>query len=1046
MAAALMMALGAQAAEEKTERWLDPEVTRVNAETLRSSYFAYETEALATRGEKSESARFMSLEGQWKFNWVKDHDKAPVNFQLPGYDDADWVSFPVPGLFEMNGYGDRIYKNIGYAWCQQFENNPPFVEERNNYTGSYRREFLIPADWKGKQIYMHVGSATSNLTLWIDGKEVGYSEDSKMEVEFDVTKYLTPGKKALIAMQVMRWCDGSYAEDQDFWRFSGIAREVYMYARPTAHIQDLSVVPDLTDNYQNGVLDIKLTSSNAAGKEVALVLKDAKGGQIAQENVKLDKKGEGAASLKVSNPEKWSAELPNLYTLYAALKDSDKTLETIPQRVGFRKVEIKGQQLLVNGQPILIKGADRHEMDPAGGYVVPVSRMINDIKLMKELNINAVRTCHYPDDPRWYDLCDQYGIYLVAEANFESHGMGYGEKRLSQDPRYRKAVIERNENNVRVQKNHPSVIVWSLGNESGYGDNFMAAYDRLKEMDPSRPVQYQMAGSDGKTDIYCPMYERPDGDANYCKSGNPRPLIQCEYAHAMGNSIGGLKEYWDIVRQYPNYQGGFIWDFVDQGVYGVSKKTGKPIFMYGGDMGRYPASDHNFNCNGIVAPDRSLTPHSYEVRHWYQSIWLKNLSMSDGTIDLFNENFFKNMDNVKAVVKILVDGEVKMTDTVDEFGGVGPQQTKRIELGKLPLARKVMGLMRQYPRSEIMANIEFLLKAEEPLLPAGWMVAAQQFTLQKYNFPTRTQVMAEAKADSRTDEKGVKVDSMRACYTMEANGLSLTVCRWTGELDYVDLDGKPILEDEYHVTPNFWRAPTDNDYGAQLQVKFDKWKDPRKDCKSVACYAEGECQTIKVVYELQDLEAQLSLTYTMTPAGEVIVNEHLDTKGDAKDKPQLFRFGMQWVMPKEYRNITYYGMGPTENYIDRHGFQTLGLWKQKVADQYWPYVRPQESGNKTQVRYWTLTDDGGRGLTFIATGDMECSTLNYLPSDLDSGRHKDHVQMHSGDLEPRDFSVLQIQARQFGLGCIDSWGAWPMDAYHMPYQDYDFTYIVKAVR
>ncbi len=1043
---ALAVGLTAQAGQEKTERWLDPSVNRVNVETSRSSFFAYENTSLAEKGIKENSARFMSLEGKWKFNWVKDHDKAPKGFQAIDYDDAAWEEFPVPGLFEMNGYGDRIYKNVGYAWSTQFANNPPIVEERDNYTGSYRREFMIPAEWKDQQILMHVGSATSNLTVWVNGQEVGYSEDSKMEAEFDVTKYLKAGQKALVAMQVMRWCDGSYGEDQDFWRFTGIAREVYMYARPKAHIQDLFITPDLTNNYTDGTLNVKVSGLNAAGKSLSFKLVNNKGMEVASQTTTLGKSGEAEVNFEVKSPEKWTAETPYLYTLYTTLSDGKEQLEVIPQNVGFRKVEIKDKQLLVNGQPILIKGADRHEMDPDGGYVVPLSRMIQDITIMKQLNINAVRTSHYPDDPRWYDLCDKYGIYLVAEANFESHGMGYEDARLAQDPRYKQTIVERNINNVRVQKNHPSIITWSLGNESGYGDNFAQAYDELKKMDPSRPVQYEQAIWNGKTDIFCPMYYDYGNCDKFGQGNDPRPLIQCEYAHAMGNSMGGFKEYWDLVRKYPNYQGGFIWDFVDQGVWGTSKVTGKPIFMYGGDSGRYPASDHNFNCNGIIAPDRSLTPHSYEVRHYYQNIWLNNLNMTRGTIDLYNENFFVNMGNVEGYISILQDGKVVLTGTLRDLDKIAPQETKTIDLTTLPVALDAWNLVKQNPSSEILANVEFRLTKPEPLLESGWVVASQQFVIQKYKYPVVADVLDAAEADLRSDDKAISVDERLACYTVEAGGLSISVNRRTGELDYVDLDGEPLLQDGYHVIPNFWRAPTDNDYGASLQNKFSAWKQPQKSLKGVSCYAEGNAQVIKVEYDLKPLEASLTHTYTMDAAGELIINQHLDVNEQAENKPQFFRFGMQWVMPQKYNSIHYYGMGPIENYIDRTGSQKLGIYDQKVSDQYWPYVRPQESGNKTQVRYWNLTDVSGKGLSFVATGDMECSTLPYLPSDLDSGMNKYAVQMHSGDLTPRDFSVLQIQQCQFGLGCITSWGAWPIEKYQTKWQDYDFTYIVKPLR
>ncbi|MDY5329154.1 MAG: glycoside hydrolase family 2 TIM barrel-domain containing protein, partial [Bacteroidaceae bacterium] len=645
----------------QTPRWLDPQVNRVNTEKSRSSFFAYESESLAKKGVKEESNRFLSMEGTWKFRFCKDHNLAPKNFFLPDYDDTLWDKFPVPGLFEMNGYGDKIYKNVGYAWATQFASNPPHVEEKNNYTGSYRRTFNIPAQWKGDRIYVHVGSATSNLTLWVNGKEVGYSEDSKLAAEFDITKYVVPGQKATIAMQVMRWCDGSYGEDQDFWRFTGIAREVYMYARPAAHIQDLFVTAGLTNNYTDGTLNVKVDAVQAAGKTLTLTLTDANGNNVWQTSETLKGKGTQVIDTQVKAPKIWSAETPHLYTLMTTISDKNGIIEAIPQKVGFRSVEHKGNQILVNGKAILFKGADRHELDPDGGYVVSVERMTEDIAMLKKFNFNAVRTCHYPDDPRWYDLCDQYGIYLVAEANFESHGMGYGERSLSINPIYKKTIVERNQNNVLVQKNHPSIIFWSLGNESGKGENFDAAFDEVKALDNSRVVQYEQMWQDGKTEVFCPMYYEPNKCEEYCKGSNPRPLIQCEYAHAMGNSGGNFKEYWELIRKYPNYQGGFIWDFIDQGVRGVSKRTGKQIWMFGGDDGRYPATDHNFNCNGVLQPDRTPNPHAYEFRHYQQNYWIKSLDMQTGMAEVYNEDFFRSMDNVEGLVTILVDGKAVMT-------------------------------------------------------------------------------------------------------------------------------------------------------------------------------------------------------------------------------------------------------------------------------------------------------------------------------------------------------------------------------------------------
>ncbi len=1037
LAAALMASMCLQAAD-KTERWLDPKVNRVNTLPSRSSFFAYENQTLAAKGEKRESSRFMSLEGQWKFLFVKDHNLAPKDFYLPGYDDAAWVNFPVPGLMEMNGYGDRIYKNIGYAWYTQFQNNPPFVEEKNNYTGSYRREFLIPASWEGQQIIMHVGSATSNLTLWVNGKEVGYSEDSKVAAEFDLTKYVTPGKKALIAMQLMRWCDGSYLEDQDFWRFTGIAREVYMYARPQACVEDLFIVPDLTNNYKDGELTVTIDTKNAKGKTLELSLVDADGNKVwsATETVTGSKQ---TVKASVKAPKQWSAEIPYLYTLYTTLKDKDNKLEVIPQQVGFRKVEWKGNQILVNGKPVLFKGVNRHEMDPDGGYVISMERMIQDLRVMKELNVNAVRTCHYPDDPRWYELCDKYGFYMVAEANIESHGMGYGDKTLAKNAAYEQAHLERNRDNVLIQKNHPSIIFWSMGNEAGYGPNFEKAYDLIKEMDSSRVVQYEQADKEGKTDVFCPMYYGYDECEKYLKSGNNRPLIQCEYSHAMGNSGGGFREYWDMTRKYPNYQGGFIWDFVDQAVRSTSKVTGNPIWQYGGDAGRYPASDHNFNCNGVILPDRSYHPHAYEFQHYHQSYWLKNLDMSRGTVEIYNENFFRDMRNIRMELSILVDGKEVLCEIMPTIQ-LDPQKTEILNLASYPIADKALKIMEENPNAEILANVEFKLNNSEPLLPAGFTVARQQLTLREYKFPTAAAVLAETRQNV---EQYIKVDSQLACYVLSAADMTVTINRQTGNIDYIDVCGKPVLQEGYAVTPNFWRAPTDNDYGANLQKKFAQWKNPGLKKTSLTLTKEATSCTVKAEYDMTVVNGKLTLTYTLTDEGNLIVRQQM--KNDpAKKNDNMFRYGMQWVMPKEYDRVMYYGRGPIENYIDRNA-QPLGVYTQSVADMYHPYIRPQESGNHTDVRTWAVVNPAGHGLQFVATGKMECSTLNFLPEDLDDGVEKNDEQRHSGDLVPRPFSVLQIQQRQFGLGGEDSWGAWPRREYHLNCLDYDFTYIVKAI-
>ena len=983
---------------ETVPEWRNPLVNQQNREPRRANFFAFESEELAMKGEKSQSSRYLSMEGMWRFLFVKNHQDAPASFYQVGYDDSKWEDFPVPGLFELNGHGDRIYKNIGYAWATTFDSNPPYIGETENYTGSYRREFMLPEDWKGQQVLFHVGSATSNLKVWVNGKYVGYSEDSKVAAEFDITRYLKKGKN-LIAMQVMRWCDGSYLEDQDFWRFTGIAREVYLYARPKTHIEDIVIGQDYQDG--KGFLDVNVKA--VGNPTVTMALYDPSGELVAEGISK---------TLEFNQAKAWTAETPNLYTLYITASKGDKVLEVVRQRVGFRHIEIKGGQLLLNGQPILIKGVDRHELDPDGGYIVSVERMRQDIRIMKQLNINAVRTSHYPDDPRWYELCDSAGLYLVAEANLESHGMGYGEGTLAKRKDFAQMHLERNQGNVLTLRNHPSIIIWSMGNEAGYGPNFEQVYDWVKSVDKIRPVQYEQAGHWGKTDIFCPMYFYYTDCEKYAQTDNPRPLIQCEYAHAMGNSMGGFKEYWDLIRKYPKYQGGFIWDFVDQGLRDKSKVTGKEIFTYGGDYGRYPASDNNFNCNGIIAPDRRLNPHAYEVQYYYQNLWITDKGLKDGKIEIYNENFFKPVKNLKLAVEVKSDGmkSKSLQLLVDE---VLPQQRKAFEFAEIK--KYINGL---YHAGEILVNFQF---------ESG---ERQQFVVKPYVF--------DKLETQQLDERNVQKEETKSYVKFSTKGTTLTIGKQSGLIDYLDIDGQPMLVDRQSITPEFWRAPTDNDYGARLQQRFAAWKNPQM--KVTSCSVVDN----SVIANLDLPMATLTMTYTLQADGSVIVRQQMEPKADQKET-WMFRYGMQLQMPKQYDRVEYYGRGPHENYCDRNSSEIIGRYKNKVADEYFPYVRPQESGNHTDVR-WFIVSDGQRGLKFESTAPMECSALPYLTEDLDGGVNKDAHHMHSGDLTERPLTQVHIQQHQMGLGCVNSWGAWPEKPYMLPLQTYDFTFAITPVR
>lgn len=1008
----------ALATSEKSPKWLDPRVNHENREARRANFFAFENSKLAEAGDKSKSDRYIDLEGMWKFCFTENHYDAPGDFYKVGFDDSEWVDFPVPGLFEINGYGDRIYKNTSYSWATTFESNPPYVGEQSNYTGSYRKEINIPEGWIGQEVVLHIGSATSNLSVWINGKYVGYSEDSKIAAEFDITKYVKKGNN-LIAMQVMRWCDGSYLEDQDFWRFTGISREVYLYSRPKTHIADLRVDQDLVDNYSTGVLNVSTTIANGKRATVELVLKDNEGNVM----------GSGS-NIRVENAKAWTAETPYLYTLFVTLLKDGKEIETIVQKVGFRHVEIRDAQLFVNGQPIYIKGVDRHELDPDLGYVVSPERMISDIKVMKRLNVNAVRTSHYPNDPRWYDLCDEYGLYVTAEANVESHGMGYGDKTLAIREDYELAHLERNQANIQTLYNHPSIIVWSLGNEAGYGPNFEKAYDWIKTQDTMRPVQYEQANQTGKTDIFCPMYYDYDDCEAYAQNDNPRPLIQCEYAHAMGNSIGGFKEYWDLIRKYPKYQGGYIWDLVDQGLADISPITGKRIWTFGGDYGRYAAGDYNFNCNGILAPDRSYNPHAYEVEYIYQNIWAENLH--GGSFSVYNENFFRTTDYVYLEVELAANGKaIPSLSTKINVDGIAPHETKSIFSDELEA--KIDQLKSGYSDSELTANFYFKSKEAEGLIDKDQILAKRQFILRGFDFPS----ISEAYIDGSGAE--YKTTETSSYIKIETAGTSVTIGKQTGWIDYIDIDGKEMLVCRESITPEFWRAPTDNDYGGWLQHKYHGWKDPGYKLTGVDYPSANK---VTATFTLENVGATLTMTYTLLKDGSIVVNEKLDTLGGGSE---LFRYGMQLQMPKRFSKVTYYGRGPSESYIDRKHSQFLGEYTSNVSEEYFPYVRPQESGNHCDVRYFSVYDpEQGDGLTFVATGEMECSAINYLTDDLDDGLEKDKKWgHHSGDLVERPLTQVHIQQRQMGVAGVNSWGVIARPEYRLPYGPYDFTFVIR---
>ena len=1002
--------------------WQDAGVNAVNRAPMHTDYFAYETPELAARGERVSSIYYMSLNGQWKFNWVRHADARPADFWKPGYNDRAWDTMPVPGVWELNGYGDPLYVNVGYPWREQYQNNPPQVPTEENHVGSYRRTITVPASWKGKDIIAHFGSVTSNIYLWVNGKYVGYSEDSKLEAEFDLTRYLKPGQENLIAFQVFRWCDGTYLEDQDFFRYSGVGRDCYLYAREKRRIEDIRVTPDLDAEYKDGALtvDVQLKGNAIA----TLKLKDAQGKEVASATTR----GE-TVTMQVSNPHKWTAETPYLYTLYAQIGELAPK-EIIPVKIGFRKIELKDAQVLVNGQPVLFKGANRHEMDPDGGYVVSRQRMLQDVQIMKDLNINAVRTCHYPDDPYWYALCDEYGLYVVAEANIESHGMGYGDETLAKRDDYRQAHLERNQRNVQRNFNHPAIIFWSLGNEAGYGSNFEAAYDWVKAEDPSRAVQYERAGYDGKTDIYCPMYYRYWDCETYCKDeSKTKPLIQCEYAHAMGNSMGGFKEYWDLVRKYPKYQGGFIWDFVDQGIHKTGS-NGKLIYAYGGDFNKFDASDINFCNNGLISPDRIPNPHAYEVEYFYQNIWTTPVDLKKGQVKVYNEHFFRDLSNYYMEWQVLKNGRVMRSGRVDDLD-VAPRQSATLAL---PIGRYCQ-------HAEWLLNVSYKLKANEGLLTAGHTIARDQLVLNAYK-PQPLALANQAESNELVVEPTIR-DNDRNYLIVTGEDFRIEFNKHDGFLCFYEADGLSYLKEGSVLKPNFWRAPTDNDFGAGLQNRYRVWLNPQLELTSFNQRMENGLAIVEARYDIPAVKGQLALTYLINNRGAIQVTQQLTADKSAKVS-DMFRFGMQLQMPRSFETIEYYGRGPVENYADRNHNTFLGRYRQSVDSQFYPYVRPQENGNKTDLRWWRVLNVGGNGLEIKAEAPFSASALHYTIESLDEGTRK--IQRHSNEVEQADLTNVLIDKAQMGLGCIDSWGALPLEKYRLPYQDYSFTFTLTPVQ
>ena len=977
----------------------------------------------------------MSLDGIWKFHWEDSFKAVAVNgFEASGFDDSAWDEIPVPGIWELYGYGDPIYVNHSYPWVGHYENNPPYVPTEHNHVGQYRRHFSLGKEQLKRQVVLRIGSATSNVRVWVNGKAVGYSEDSKLEAAFDITPFVKKGDN-LIALEIMRWCDGTYLECQDFWRLCGIARGVRLDFKPRKGIRDVRVYADM-----NGQFDFDVAVKPGV-KTVLYELTAPDGSVLGSSEKVLD--GAACWSGRIEKPALWSAETPNLYALRVTARSACKAEETVTLNVGFRSVEIKNAQLLVNGQPVLIKGVNRHEMSPDGAYNVTRDEMLRDIKVMKELNINTVRTCHYPNDPYWYELCDRYGLYVIDEANIESHGMGYGDKTLAKNPIFDKAHLVRFQRMVYRDINHPSVIIWSLGNEAGDGPNFGNCYAWSKQYDSTRPVHYERAELGPNTDIFCPMYAGYDECESYCKSNPDRPLIQCEYAHSMGNSMGGFAEYWDLVRKYPVYQGGSIWDFEDQALRwpydpaqgkvcstnGAGPRTDKDkpswIYVFGGDFNTYDGTDNSFNCNGIVSPDRVPHPGAEEVRYQYRSI-LCSASAVDvraGKVNIYNENFFISLDRYRCDWQLVQDGKCVRNGSFD-VPAIAPQQTQAVSVAGLGLP--------ETDGHDLSLWLDFRLKADDGILPAGTCVAADQIALSR-ELVCKPSLLAETAAPA--------LEETPEAYIVRGEQWEAAWDKASGALCSYKVKGREMIS--IPLMPCFGRAVTENDLGARLDKKMACWLYPKFDpIGPIPDDGDGEV-TMSVIYPLK--HAYVQMRWTASPGGLLTMEMFFKLNKGAKDVPDLFRVGVEFAMPGEYSTLDFYGEGPFDTYCDRRTAARLGHWVQDVAERYdFEAARPQEHGTNVGIRSYKLLAADGTGLEITSPELFSASALPFTRATLDLSvgewRHsRELLPLVHKENRSLGLTAVNCDLCQMGLGCEDSWGAIPMDKYMIHPKEYSFT-------
>jgi beta-galactosidase len=1014
--------------------WENPAVFGINKEAPRAYFIPYANETSALTNERSRSSCVLDLDGTWKFHWVYSPDQRPADFYKESFDVSGWDNIEVPSNWELKGYGTPIYTNVTYPYPK----NPPYIDHQHNPVGSYKRSFELPAAWDGRRVVLHFDAGTSAMYVWVNGEKVGYSQVTKSPVEFDITNYVRKGTNNL-AVEVYRWSDGSYLEDQDFWRLSGIDRDVYLTSTNQVRIDDFFAKAGLDKAYKNGIFSLDLTVKNYKDEAISGALQV----QILDANDKLvyktkknwktapGSKATVVASTQIKNAKQWSAETPDLYQMLLSLYDANgKLLETTAQKIGFRTVELKNSQLLVNGKAVLVKGVNLHEHNQSTGHYIDKATMLKDIEVMKAHNINAVRTSHYPHSPLWIQLCDQYGLYLVDEANIETHAMGAEwqdwfdkSKHPAYLPEWHAAHMDRIHRLVERDKNHPSVIIWSMGNECGNGPVFYDAYQWIKGRDNTRLVQFEQAGENEDTDIVCPMYPGMKNMHDYAEKENPgRPFIMCEYSHAMGNSNGNFKEYWDLIRKSPQMQGGFIWDWVDQGLL-TQNAVGDNFWAYGGDLGGYKyTNDENFCLNGVVFPDRTPHPGLMEVKHQYQSIHVTPVDLIKGELAVYNEYAFISLDDFQFRWVLLKNGEKFAEGNFAASAKPGETQRLKINLPEITTEKGV----------EYILDVYAYTKEAKNLVPAGHEVARDEMIFAGNDYF----VAPEASATKPT----VKNDDRQV--TLEANGVQVSISKHSGLLYRMMAHGKGLINSE--LAPDFWRAPTDNDFGNRMPVRCNVWRTAgmNRELKNIKVEEEGNTAVVTADLLLKDVNSAYRLVYTMSGDGSLKVD--VSYKAGSDNLPDIPRFGMVVRLAGNYDLFSYYGRGPWENYNDRNTAAFLGIYTSDVADQYVPYIRPQENGYKTDLRWLTLTDRTGNGLRVEGLQPLSGSALHFETSDFDPGLTK--KQQHTSDIHPRKDVFLHIDLEQCGVGGDNSWGAWTHKPYRLEEKAYSYSFVLKPTK